>query len=64
MPVPPASKGGTPALLEKAAGLSQDTKGQITWGVNVYPFLGHSKQMYLLKILESFAVKIFVTMQL
>lgn len=35
-------------------------KGQIIWGVKVYPILGVSKQIYILKFPESSAVKILI----
>lgn len=35
-------------------------KGQIIWEVKVYPILGVSKQIYILKFLESSAVKILI----
>lgn len=47
--------GATPALLEKAV---FPTKGQIICVVNVYSFLGDSKQICILKSLENPAIKI------
>lgn len=60
MPAQPASDGGYPTLLEKVVPISQDAKGQIICRVNGYLFLGDSKQIYILKVLESSTVKILI----